>query len=151
MKSPLDMIHIIIIALSEWRNGDTFLPTACEGSLLAALTDQTEVEWQLFLEGCLVNQWVAHFVTFMTNKRCPRRQIQLLISHLSVSMIAMWDNMCKIIHQNDLSNELHRMDNIDAKIMNILQHDTSLLLKSEHLLFRCDTTTIINKTHRFRW
>ena len=54
--APKIMIRHIIGALNAWQDRQPFNPTTQEPLLWTAITTQTAVEWQLFIEGCLAKE-----------------------------------------------------------------------------------------------
>ena len=150
MHSPDELTRVIMIALNNWCNGITVRFITSNELLTQAANAQTELGWLLFLEGCLAVPWVEYVSTFMTYQQCPNKWLRQLIHQLCNIMFALWDNRCKVLHKNDLSNVLHQMESIDEKILILLNKDLSLLLPSERLLFCYSDAMLMSKTPQFR-
>ena len=62
----------------------------------------------------------------------------------------MWEHRCNILHQNDLSDKVQQLENIDGNIQSLLRMNLIALHPHERRIFYIPKASLFSKTQKFR-
>ena len=125
-------------------------PSNMSKSLHSVVLAHNLIGWKKFLEGCLSIEWRTYASTFLPKKHSPRLWTALLIEKLYQVVFEIWDHRCKLLHKNDLSNNIMNLYNISRKIQALLRVGTLKLCAHKLKIFYIPSATLFSKAPKFR-
>jgi len=147
VRTDPDLVETILLNLCLWREGHSSCPPS--NNTLLAFNQQSDIGWQLFLEGCLSFEWAAlqeEYYKFISSRRTGKCWAISLLKKLWQIAWELWDHRNEVLHHQENISQQHEGDQLNRSLRQLYSSAYPQLMSSKNrYLLQIPLVSLIKK------